>query len=57
MHDRDCYVEECVDTNPCEHGSPAKKHNCWNGLCYWGHVTRNRKYINQLYRDQTKYTE
>ena len=30
-----------------EHGSPGNKHNCWKGLCYWGHVIRNRKYINQ----------
>ena len=30
-----------------EHGSPANKLSCWNGLGYWGHVTRNSKYINQ----------
>ena len=29
-----------------KHKFPANKHNCWNGLCYWGHVTRNIKYIN-----------
>ena len=26
-----------------EHRSPANKHNCWNVLCYWDHVTRNKK--------------
>ena len=30
-----------------EHGSPANKHSCWNGLYYWGHMTRNNKCINQ----------
>ena len=24
-----------------EYRSPGNKHNCWNSLCYWGHVTRN----------------
>ena len=44
-----CYIEECADTDSCgfDHGSPANKHNCWNGLCYWSHVTRNGGYINR----------
>ena len=29
-----------------EYGSPGDKHNHWNELSYWGHVTRNDKYIN-----------
>ena len=33
-----------------DHGSPANKDNCRNGLCYWGHVTRdsNRDLTNSV---------
>ena len=29
-----------------EHRSPTNKHNCWNGQCYKGHVTRSGGYKN-----------
>ena len=39
-----CYVKECVDTDPC--GLPTNT-TVGNGLCYSGHMTRSGRYINQ----------
>ena len=51
-----CNVEECADSYPCdsEHWSPANKHNCWNRLRFWGHVTRSGGYINGFERNLTR---
>ena len=41
-HYHSCYVEECDDTASwVKHRSPTNKHNCWNGMCYWSHITRS----------------
>ena len=42
-----CKKNVPILTRVVEHRPPSNKHNCWNGLCYSGHMTRSRKYINQ----------